>query len=60
VSSIPYALLLLCSSGLMILEEKRHKRLGKRFPTGMSAMVYQAIYSTLILLGVTTAFATTI
>ena len=44
----------------MILEEKRHKRLGKRFPTAMSAMVYQAIYSTLILLGVTTAFATTI
>jgi hypothetical protein len=44
----------------MILEEKRHRRLGKRFPTAMSAMVYQAIYSTLILLGVTTAFAPTI
>jgi hypothetical protein len=60
VSSIPYVLLMLCSSGLMILEEKRQKRLGKHFPTAMSGTVYQAIYSTLVLLGVSTAFASTI
>jgi hypothetical protein len=58
--SIPYALILLCSSGFMVMEEKRHKRLGKPFPTSISRTVYQAIYTALVLVGVSTVFAATI
>jgi uncharacterized iron-regulated membrane protein len=57
VFSFPYALIMLCSSGLMMLEEKRHKRIGTPFPKAMSRTVYQAIYAVLILLGITTAVA---
>ena len=60
MSPIPYALILLCSSGFMVLEEKRHNRLGKPFPTAMSRTVYQAIYLALVLLGATTVLAATI
>ena len=55
--SISYALLLICSSGFMVVEEKRHNRLGKPFPTSVSRTVYQAIYSVLVLLGFSTALA---
>jgi hypothetical protein len=49
--------MMLCSSGLMMLEEKRHKRIGKPFPTAISRTVYQAIYAVLMVLGVTAAVA---
>ena len=58
--SIPYAVILLCSSGLMVMEEKRHNRLGKPFPTAVSRTVYQAIYAVLMLLGTGAALTATI
>ena len=57
VFSFPYAIMMLCSSGLMMLEEKRHKRIGKPFPRAISRMVYQAIYTALVVVGLTTAVA---
>jgi hypothetical protein len=51
---------MLCSSGLMMLEEKRHKRIGKPFPTAMSRTVYHAICATLLVVALTTVVAATI
>jgi hypothetical protein len=44
----------------MVMEENRHNRLGKPFPTAISRTVYQAIYSALMLLGAGAALVSTI
>jgi hypothetical protein len=57
-ASLSYAILLLCSSALMVLEEKKRIRIGKPFPKSETGRtVYQAIYAALMLLGVTATLA---